>query len=517
MSSPLEALTDQELDALILGGGLTGAAIARELAARGARVALAEPIDFGWGASGRSSRLGLGWAPAPALGAPFLLRTLLAERLILARSARHLVRPTPVIAVRTGRGRASPRVDAVGTRLAAAFARRRGWPGPRVASRQQIELVLPGFALLGPEPVQIEFDALIDDRRLTLLTALDARRCGAHLALRCDVIGLEAASSGVVWAEIRDRLSGEATTLKARAVINATGAWSDQTRGVFDVGRRRPSLTLRRSARVVAARAIEAVALLDDDRTRRRVLVTPAFRGLLAASRFARRTADDESLAPDHDQLEETLRLMFGDVLCEARARFSATEIASAGPRLVRDKAGGVPFWSVVCGEALLHRPTARNVADRLAGALGPFPGGQAPASGFLPGGDIVSVAGEEAAARAEGLSSTQARWVVGRYGSLWRELLQQPGGDGPLGPGEIPLRCEVGWALAREEVRTLSDLLGRWRLPEIVDASEEEAISIAAESELAAQAGWPAARRERERLRWKRERAQVYGGEQER
>ncbi|MCE5248375.1 FAD-dependent oxidoreductase, partial [bacterium] len=59
MPAPLGSLKDQTIDVLVLGGGLLGTSTARALAARGARVALVEPIDFGWGASGRTSRLAL--------------------------------------------------------------------------------------------------------------------------------------------------------------------------------------------------------------------------------------------------------------------------------------------------------------------------------------------------------------------------------------------------------------------------------------------------------------------------
>ncbi|RMG48425.1 MAG: hypothetical protein D6718_01905, partial [Acidobacteria bacterium] len=126
--------------------------------------------------------------------------------------------------------------------------------------------------------------------------------------------------------------------------------------------------------------------------------------------------------------------------------------------------------------------------------------------------GDLASALGEEGAARARGLSPAQARWLVSRYGSRWSRLFEgSPWGTQPLGEEGIPLAAEVAWAVRQEHVRTLSDLLLRFRLPEIV-ADEEAAASMAARL-LGELAGWSAARTEREWRRWRRERRQMYGG----
>ncbi len=506
MTPPLDALADRDLDALVLGGGLTGASIARALAARGARVALIEPVDFGWGGSGRSDRLALG-AALPGLRHQRVLRAMLRERSILARSARHLVRLVPVLAT----GAPPPGlVDALGRRVTDALARRTGWPGRRLLSSQQAHLLVPG-ASLGAGPFRAPFDAIVDDRRLALLVALDARRAGAVLGARCDVVGLESAQPGHAWAEIRDRVTGHTVCVRARSVINATGAWIDRTRRLFDLDRGRALFPLVAAHRAVVLRPADAAVLFPHPRDGRPVTVTPCADGLVASTA----PVPVEGVGPGDDgTLIEALAALFGTDDLDLRAGWNAVRPLASGPGLVREAGAGAPFWSVVSGSLLMHRLAARRVAERLTALLGPFKGPRARALGVLAGGEIGTAAGEEAAARATGLTPAQARWVVGRYGALWRDVLSDPSELQALGAGGMPFKVEVRWAVQEESARTLSDLMLRWRVPEIArDADDEEAILAGAEREIAGIFDWSAPRRERERLRWKRERAMVYGG----
>ncbi|MBT7097781.1 FAD-dependent oxidoreductase, partial [Candidatus Poribacteria bacterium] len=93
----LTELTSGSYDVLIVGGGITGAAIAREAAHAGLRVALIEQGDYASGTSGRSSRLihgGLRYLKDMRVG---LVTASLEEQWALARSAPHLVRPMPFL------------------------------------------------------------------------------------------------------------------------------------------------------------------------------------------------------------------------------------------------------------------------------------------------------------------------------------------------------------------------------------------------------------------------------------
>lgn len=516
MPSPLELLADKDFDALVLGGGLTGAATARELSTRGARVALIEPVDFGWGGSGRGARLAVGAFPVSPWANPRLTRALLQERSLLARSARHLARLVPILSTRVSPIGWNARASMAKENLLARLFRSRGWPPSRTVTTRQLKTLLPGFDTPPAQASRIFFDAQFEDRRLALLTALEARRCGAVLASRCDVLSLESAQPGFAWVEIRDRLTGETVCLRIRALINATGPWIDRTRRFFDVTPQNPLFETRRAVRLVIPHPIEAGLLLRHPEDNRPVLVAPAWGGLVVSAlpNLSKRNHSDQTAPEDPSYLEPLLAGLFSINLPPPRVQFTATRVAATRPGLVREKHAGIPFWSVVSGTPLLNRLTAKSAAQRLASELGPFSARRPRSLGYLPGGDIAGLAGEEAAARADRFSPLQARWLVSRYGSLWREVVDRPEAREPIGPGEIPLRGEIAWAVHQEEARTLSCLLLRWRLPEIAaNRADERSIAAAAAAELAQCLDWPLSRREREATRWEKERAQAYSG----
>src|SRR5688572_25214644 len=86
-------LSLEAFDVAIVGGGITGAGIARDAALRGLRVALLEARDFASGTSSRSSRLVHGGVRYLEHGHLHLVFESSRERRLLLRLAPHLVRP----------------------------------------------------------------------------------------------------------------------------------------------------------------------------------------------------------------------------------------------------------------------------------------------------------------------------------------------------------------------------------------------------------------------------------------
>lgn len=96
-SRALAALADEEFDVVVVGGGITGAGVALDAAARGYSVALLERSDYASGTSSRSSKLvhgGLRYLQNFDLG---LVREALLERRLMVALAPHLVRPLPLV------------------------------------------------------------------------------------------------------------------------------------------------------------------------------------------------------------------------------------------------------------------------------------------------------------------------------------------------------------------------------------------------------------------------------------
>src|SRR3954468_14216751 len=90
-----ERFESETFDFLVIGGGITGASVARDAASRGLKVALVEKRDFAWGTSSRSSKLihgGLRYLENLEFGLVF---EALSERALLLKTAPHMIRPLP--------------------------------------------------------------------------------------------------------------------------------------------------------------------------------------------------------------------------------------------------------------------------------------------------------------------------------------------------------------------------------------------------------------------------------------
>src|SRR4051794_2546117 len=174
----LEALRDarEPLDVLVVGGGVTGAGVALDAAARGLRVALVERRDFAWGTSRWSSKLVHGGLRYLAQGAVGIAMESARERhVLLTRTAPHLVRPiaqtTPFTSQIDARGE---RMLRIGLRLGdglrrAAGTSARDLPRARTARPHEILTVAPGVDPTDLRGGMIAHDAqLEDDARLVV-------------------------------------------------------------------------------------------------------------------------------------------------------------------------------------------------------------------------------------------------------------------------------------------------------------------------------------------------------------
>ncbi|MEI2720130.1 MAG: glycerol-3-phosphate dehydrogenase/oxidase [Gemmatimonadales bacterium] len=210
-------------DLLILGGGIVGAAVARDATMRGLSVTLLERRTVGWGTSSRSSRLIHGGIRYLELGDIHLVHEALSERATLLRIAPTLVHPIPFYFVldrgawwqwlRIGVGVVLYKL------LAARHALGPHHPLTRAALLRH-EPLLVDAPLLGGAVYQ---DARCDDIGLVRATIADAVRRGARIIEEADA-SVAITEQGVVAA----LPSGEQIT--ARSLVIATGPWTDAVR-----------------------------------------------------------------------------------------------------------------------------------------------------------------------------------------------------------------------------------------------------------------------------------------------
>ena len=291
----LGRLTDESFDLLVVGGGATGAGIARDAALRGLRVALCERSDFASETSSQSSKLIHGGLRYLQYGDLRLVFEALHERRILMRVAPHLCRPVEFL-FPSYRG-SPPGFRSLGAGIALYNALAL-WRAPVAGGRLSIDETLtlsPGLRAEGLAGSHVYVDCQTNDARLVLETVLDAERAGAAIASRVEVTSLIRDRRGrVKAAHVRDRQGGVDFTIQARMVVNAAGPFSD----AFDRGRHnlRPTLGVHLVFDADRLPHGDRATVLLSPRDGRLVFLLPAGRRAILG------TTDTDWRAPDQSQ-----------------------------------------------------------------------------------------------------------------------------------------------------------------------------------------------------------------------
>jgi len=228
-SDRLQGLLNDSHDVLIVGGGITGAGVALDLAQRGLRVAILEREDWAAKTSSASSRLihgGLRYLEQASFG---LVRESCIERKRLLNNAAGLVWPERFLFPLHRGAEVGPWKLGAGLLLYSALSIPHvlGCPGP--LSRAALSRSIPGIRQEGLRGGGHYLDGASDDARLCLAVIQSAMQSGACALSRMEVLGVEGAASAAEL-RVRDRLSGEEHELKAKAVVLAGGPYTDALR-----------------------------------------------------------------------------------------------------------------------------------------------------------------------------------------------------------------------------------------------------------------------------------------------
>lgn len=515
----------EPVDVLVVGGGATGAGIARDAALRGFRTALVDKGDFGSGTSSHSSRLIHGGIRYLEQFDFRLVREASRERRVLLTIAPHLVRPLAFL-LPVYRG---ARVPAWKVRagmwlydLLATFhnVRMHRWLGPKATRR-----VEPSLRERDLEGAALYYDAQTDDARLVLATMRSAARAGALVANYAETTALLKPDGRVRGATLRDELNGQVSTVRALVVVNAAGPWVDDVRRLDDP-RAEPLLRLTKGVHVVVPRA-------RLDHTHAVTLTSPIDGRVMFVLPWQEEsyigTTDTDALGSPDDQ-----RATAEDVVYLLRSANAFFPLARLGPQdVVATWAGLRPLLrpahdvapseasrehrivesasgllSIAGGKLTTYRVMACDMVDRVAASLhaldgrprrAPPPTDRMP----LPGGETADLEVLVEAAVARGASQTVARHLVYRYGSETAAVLNQVERDRALGAaivaGQPDIWAEVAHAVEREMAVRLEDVLVR-RL-HLFYATRDQAVapSAAVADFLARALGWDAGRRARE------------------
>ncbi len=225
MLRTFSALESDVFDVLIIGGGITGAGVARDAAMRGMRVALVEKNEWASGTSSRSSRLVHGGIRYLEHGDIALVRESVREREILLRIAPGLVKPLeftwPVY-----RGARLPKWKLrLGLSVYDWLAGKRRGRRHHSLTRDEVIALEPSLRndrLVGGASY---FDAATDDAGLTRANVADAAKHGALTVDFAKAESTTVTAGAVDGAVVRDALGGGSARVRARSVVSATGPW----------------------------------------------------------------------------------------------------------------------------------------------------------------------------------------------------------------------------------------------------------------------------------------------------
>src|SRR5947207_7153987 len=227
-------MAEGSVDVLIIGGGITGAGIARDAALRGYRTALIDKADFGAGTSSHSSRLIHGGIRYLEQYAFHLVFEASRERRVLLRIAPHLVRPLPFLFPVYRGARVPAWKLRAGMWLYDLLSAFRNVHWHRWLRAKNVRRVEPGLRDRGLVGAALYYDAQTDDARLVIATVRSAVRAGALAANYVEMTALLKPDGRVRGAAVRDVLTGETASIRANVVVNATGPWSDRVRRLDD-------------------------------------------------------------------------------------------------------------------------------------------------------------------------------------------------------------------------------------------------------------------------------------------
>lgn len=239
MTRNFDSLAKTKFDLAIIGGGINGAATARDAALRGLKVVLVEAHDFASGTSSRSSKLihgGLRYLEQLEFK---LVHEARRERRLLLKLAPHLARPIPFLLPIYQGDPYSPLKIRLGLSIYDLLGNLGKKDRHRMLSPAEALRRIPGLRSEGLRAGAVYFDSETDDARLTLENIIDAADHGAVVLNYTEVRGLSVTSRGagqaseVLTAEAEDVLSGRKYELAARAWVNATGPWVDQIRALL--------------------------------------------------------------------------------------------------------------------------------------------------------------------------------------------------------------------------------------------------------------------------------------------
>lgn len=467
-----------DVDLIVIGGGINGAGVARDAAGRGLSVLLCEKDDLAQHTSSASTKLIHGGLRYLEHYDFKLVRHALKEREVLLNAAPHIIWPLRFILPHHPALR--PRwLIRLGLFLYDHIGGRKQLPA---SHRVNLKKHIAGSALKPQYTNGFEYsDCWVQDARLVVLNAMDARQRGADIRTHTQCTNL--VRHATHWdVEMHDRRSGATLTKTARAIINASGPWVEHTLDLNAHNRSAHEVRLVKGSHIVVPKLFAHPYTYIFQNSDNRILFAIPYESdytLLG-------TTDIEIVgSPDAAQIEQTEI----DYICAAVSDYFATPVtaddviwhytgvrplyddtSSSASKVTRDYKlhldtdQGAPILSIFGGKITTFRKLAEEVIDMIQPSL-QRNAPQWSATQALPGGDIPNADLdhfiETTAQRYPWLAppllhdyarnyGTQIHTLIGDANTM-AELGQHFGG--PLYQREVEYLIEHEWAFSADDI----------------------------------------------------------------
>ena len=503
-----------EFDVIVIGGGITGAGIAREAVLRGLRVALLEARDYASGTSSRSSKLIHGGLRYLAQGHVGLVRECALERKHVFALAPHLAERRWMVLPARSRLTLLKYRAAIKTYEKLGAVEERDLHHNWSADDLEREEPLLDRSLYRRACAYREY--LTDDARLVLANLRAAAAGGATILNHAAVVGIEDANGFATGVRAACSESGQSFHVRGRCVLNATGPWVEALRRLEDPDAPR-LLHLSKGIHVAlpASRIPVRNLLMLDAQDGRRVFVMRrgeiVFVGTTDTSHAGRPEVWPEICEADVRYLLEplsrhlTVPPLEPEQVCAAWAglRPLLCEPGKKSSELSRRDeifVGRSGVISIAGGKLTGYRPMAQRALDRIGEVLGGL--GPRAREEPLPGGDFEGDLSllERGLAAEFGLDERTCARLARLYGSEAADVCRR--GAAPLvGEGPV-LAGEVSWSIEVEGAARVEDVLYRRTRSAIYDPDVREALVTPVARRMAEILHWDAGRTEGEMAR---------------
>lgn len=496
----IKRMEKEHYQVLVIGGGITGAGIARDAALRGIKVALVEKNDFAQGTSSRSSKLihgGLRYLEHLQFR---LVSEALRERKVQWKVAPHLVQPLQfVIPIFKGFKPSKLEIRA-GLWLYDILALFSNYKRHSFINAKETIKKVPTIRKDILKGAGLYYDFQMDDARLCLENILSAAESGADVLNHAMVIDFKNDNGKPVAAKIRDMVTGNTFEVSADVFINATGPWIDQLCKLQDPNAKSKVVWAKGVHVIVPRLPGEEVATVMPTRDKRVMFTIPwhgytligttdtPFEGDLDEPRV---TEDDIDYLLEHvNYFHEGANITKNDIIATFAgvrplilkdSKKSGTETRTADlsreDKIYVEASGH--FISIGGGKYTTYRKMAQRVVDKVVKIhklkVGKCKTHEVP----LPGGNVnnwESFEGEEVQKLMVhwNIPKTIAQSLVRTYGARIHTIIEYlkelPELNEPLSPRSIVIKAQVLHAFRFEMAVTLSDFIRRrtllWSMP---------------------------------------------------